>query len=76
MTAAPEDTPVLWGPPRAYPLDHVPGDDRFTEQFVKSMGALLVAHGYPPLDNLTDWGDFELALVEFLFDTHNERRPV
>lgn len=63
----------LFGPPRLYPLAFVPGDERFSEQLVTSMAALLVAHGYPPLDNTEDWAGFETALATFLFHHDQER---
>lgn len=62
----------LFGPPRAYPLTFVSGDERFSEQLVKSLGALLAAHGYPPLDNTFDWSDFETAVAGFLY-THDRK---
>ncbi len=62
-----------FGPPRLYPLAFVPGDERFSEQLVRSMAALLVAHGYPPVDNTEDWMGFETALASFLFHHDQER---
>jgi hypothetical protein len=58
---------VIFGPERSYPLTFTPGDQRFSEQLVKSMAALLTAHGYPPLDNTDDWSGFEIALAAFLY---------
>jgi hypothetical protein len=65
---------VMFGPARAYPLTFVRGDERFSEQLVKSMAALLASHGYPPLDNTDDWSDFETALAGFLY-THDRKEP-
>ena len=62
---------TLFGPPRAYPVTFTRGDERFSEQLVKSMAALLVAHGYPPVVNVWDWSDFETALARFLY-RHNK----
>ncbi|WP_435173755.1 hypothetical protein [Actinacidiphila sp. bgisy145] len=64
-----------FGPPRAYPLTVTGPDERFSEQLVKSMAALLVAHGYPPLDNPYDWANFETALAGFLFHDNREETP-
>ncbi|MFI1096311.1 hypothetical protein [Streptomyces sp. NPDC020917] len=63
----------LFGPPRAYPLTFTSGDERFSEQLVKNLAALLVAHGYPPVVNAFDWSDFETALAGFLYRHNTEQ---
>ncbi|MGW2404391.1 hypothetical protein ACWCXK_07675 [Streptomyces sp. NPDC001739] len=57
---------------RAYPLSQAGPDERFSECLVKSVGRVLAGHGYPPVDNVWDWADLEIALAGFLY--HHESK--
>ncbi|MFH8566868.1 hypothetical protein [Streptomyces sp. NPDC017993] len=58
---------VIPGWDRAYPVPASTPDRRFSEDLVNQTAALLVAHGYPPLSHLFEWGELELALWDFLY---------
>ncbi|WP_434592921.1 hypothetical protein [Streptomyces sp. A5-4] len=53
---------------RAYPVPRVGPDSRFTECAVNAVAAVLVGHGYPPVTNIWDWSDLEMALAAFLYE--------
>ncbi|WP_414504436.1 hypothetical protein [Streptomyces sp. NEAU-L66] len=57
---------------RAYPLPHAGPDERFSECLVRSVGQVLAGHGYPPVENVWDWADLEIALAGFLY--HHETK--
>lgn len=55
-------------PPRAYPVVPPDGDNdkRFTLGLTLDVAAVLVRHGYPPIDGL-DFVDLQQALFRFLY---------
>ncbi|MDJ1644505.1 hypothetical protein [Streptomyces pakalii] len=58
---------LRFGAERVYPMSHPGPDDRFSEELVNSVAALLVGYGYPPFENLQDWAALETALGAFLY---------
>jgi hypothetical protein len=65
--------PTLCQRCRTYPLARTGPDERFSESLITSIAALLVGYGYPPVDNVNDWTDLEIALAGFLYQPRKDR---
>ncbi|MFD4142942.1 hypothetical protein [Streptomyces sp. NPDC058572] len=58
---------------RAYPVPRKGRDPRFTECVVNTVAAALASHGYPPVSNIWDWSELEMALAGFLYHPHKSK---
>ncbi|MEK8144125.1 hypothetical protein NKH18_26490 [Streptomyces sp. M10(2022)] len=46
---------------------------RFTECLVNAIAAVLAGHGYPPVSNVWDWSELEMALTAFLYKSKESK---